>query len=48
VQVSLADERSARTGTPPDIVFVDGRADLDESLQAIESFSSWQPRRTPI
>jgi pilus assembly protein CpaE len=43
VQVSLADERSARTGTPPDIVFVDGRADLDESLQAIERLRATYP-----
>jgi pilus assembly protein CpaE len=36
VQVSLGDERSARGGTAPDIIIVDGRHDLDESLQAVE------------
>ena len=35
VQVSLGDERTARAGAPPDIIFVDGRVDLDESLQAV-------------
>ena len=43
VQVSLADERSARTGAAPDIIFVDGRADLDSSLQAIERLRATHP-----
>src|SRR5215510_9037351 len=43
VQVSLGDERSARTGAPPDIIFVDGRADLDGSLQAIERLRATYP-----
>ncbi|HZM94742.1 MAG TPA: AAA family ATPase, partial [Vicinamibacterales bacterium] len=43
VQVSLADERSARAGAPPDIIFVDGRADLDSSLQTIERLRATHP-----
>jgi pilus assembly protein CpaE len=43
VQVSLGDERSARTGGPPDIVMVDGRTDLDGSMQAVERLRASHP-----
>jgi pilus assembly protein CpaE len=43
VQVSLGDERTARPGTPPDIIFVDGRVDLDESLRAVERLRAEHP-----
>ena len=43
VQVSLGDERTARAGAPPDIIFVDGRVDLDESLQAVERLRAEHP-----
>ena len=43
VQVSLGDERSARAGAPPDIIFVDGRSDLEESLRTVEQLRSAHP-----
>jgi pilus assembly protein CpaE len=43
VQVSLGDERTARAGAPPDLVFVDGRFDLDASLQAVERLRADNP-----
>jgi pilus assembly protein CpaE len=43
VQVSLGDERAARAGAPPDIIFVDGRADLDGSLQQVERLRATHP-----
>jgi len=43
VQVSLGDERTARAGASPDILFVDGRVDLDESLQAVERLRAEHP-----
>ena len=43
VQVSLGDERSSRAGAPPDIIFVDGRADLDDSLQQVERLRATYP-----
>ena len=43
VQVSLGDERSARTGAPPDIIFVDGRVDLDGSLEAVQRLRAEHP-----
>jgi pilus assembly protein CpaE len=43
VQVSLGDERTARAGAPPDLVFVDGRFDLDASLQAVEQMRAELP-----
>jgi len=43
VQVSLGDERSARTGAPPDIIFVDGRVDLDGSLDAVQRLRAEHP-----
>lgn len=43
VQVSLGDERTGRAGAPPDIIFVDGRVDLDESLQAVERLRAEHP-----
>src|SRR5215510_12403594 len=45
VQVSLGDERAARGAgsAPPDIIFVDGRVDLDESLQAVERLRAEHP-----
>jgi pilus assembly protein CpaE len=43
VQVSLSDERSARPGTSPDLIFVDGRGDLDGSLQAVERVRAAYP-----
>ena len=43
VQVSLGDERSARVGAPPDIIFVDGRADLDGSLDAVQRLRAAHP-----
>jgi hypothetical protein len=41
--VSLGDERTARAGASPDILFVDGRVDLDESLQAVERLRAEHP-----
>ena len=43
VQVSLGDERSARAGAPPDIIFVDGRADIDGSLDAVQRLRAANP-----
>jgi pilus assembly protein CpaE len=43
VQVSLGDERSARAGAPPDIIFVDGRTDLDDSLHTVEQLRAAHP-----
>jgi pilus assembly protein CpaE len=43
VQVSLGDERLAHVGAPPDIVFVDGRVDLDDSLHAVERLRAEHP-----
>src|SRR5262245_44945963 len=43
VQVSLGDERTARAGAPPDIIFVDGRVDLDGSLHAVERLRAEHP-----
>jgi len=43
VQVSLGDERTARAGAPPDIIFVDGRADLDGSLLNVEQLRAAYP-----
>jgi pilus assembly protein CpaE len=43
VQVSLGDERTARDGTAPDIIFVDGRVDLDGSLHAVERLRADYP-----
>jgi hypothetical protein len=43
VQVSLGDERSARAGAPPDIIFVDGRDDLDGSLEQVERLRAAYP-----
>jgi pilus assembly protein CpaE len=43
VQVSLGDERTARAGAPPDLVFVDGRFDLDASLQSVERLRAENP-----
>src|SRR4026207_60748 len=43
VQVSLGDERSARTGAPPDIIFVDGRVDLAGSLDAVQRLRAEHP-----
>jgi hypothetical protein len=36
VQVTLGDERSTRPGAPPDVVFVDGRSDLDGAMHVVE------------
>jgi pilus assembly protein CpaE len=46
VQVSIGDERSARPGAPPDIVFVDGRSDLDASMHAVERLRATHPLST--
>jgi pilus assembly protein CpaE len=43
VQVSLGDERTARAGAQPDLIFVDGRFDLDESLQGVERLRAENP-----
>jgi pilus assembly protein CpaE len=43
VQVSLGDERSAQAGAAPDIIFVDGRVDLDNSLRAVEQLRAEYP-----
>ena len=43
VQVSLGDERSARPGAPPDIVFVDGRSDLDGAMHLTERLRASHP-----
>jgi pilus assembly protein CpaE len=43
VQVSLGDERSARPGVAPDIVFVDGRSDPDGAMHAVERLRASHP-----
>jgi len=43
VQVSLGDERSVQAGAAPDIIFVDGRVDLDNSLRAVEQLRAEYP-----
>jgi pilus assembly protein CpaE len=43
VQVSLGDERLTRAGTPTDVIFVDGRSDLDDSLHAVERLRAEHP-----
>lgn len=46
VQVSLGDERSARPGAQPDIVFVDGRSSLDSAMFAVERLRTSHPLAT--
>ena len=46
VQVSIGDDRSPRQGAPPDIVIVDGRTDLDNSMHAIERLRASHPVAT--